>query len=180
VKKIIYISLIVILTIFFVKKTYSQSPAREIMTNLYFSPFITVGYTFNTGLTYGLNFTFGLIKIKNNKPEINACISLQYYFVNYQKSQHIIKTIDVVAESKYFRIGMGAGEIKKSWGFNNRNVNRAFGTSYDFGITAYSTQVPWIGVKEFLPKKGTWEVCKNKNYISTYTYFRQTPIYLFK
>jgi len=180
VKKIIYISLIIIFILFLTKKSFSQSPVREIATNLYFSPFITVGYTFNTGFTYGLDFTFGLIKILNNRPEVNASLSLQYYLVNYEKTQHVIKTVNFVAESKFFRLGFGAGEIKKSWGFNNRNVNRAFGTSLDFGITAFSTQVPWLAVKSFMPKKGTWEWCKNKNYTSGYIYFRQEPIYLFK
>ncbi len=178
-KKRLCIIFIFLLSVIVTEKIHAQLLVREIVTNVYFSPFITIGYTFNTGINYGLDFTFGLIKVRNKRPEINAALSLQYYFVNYEKNQHIIKTVNIVIESENYRLGFGAGEIKKSWGFNNRNVTRAFGRSLDFGLSGFSTQVPWLGVKEFLPKKGTWEWCKNKNYISMYTYFRQDPIYLF-
>lgn len=178
-KKILYKILIILLFALISKTSNAQIHFPAITTNLYVSPFITIGYTFGAGLCYGIDFTFGMIKIKHYNPEITAALSVQYYFVNYQKNQHIIKNITFLLDSKYFRIGVGAGEIKKSWGFKNRNTSKAFGTNIDFGITAFNTQVPWIALKAFIPKSGTWEWCDNKNYISGYTYFKQEPIYLF-
>jgi hypothetical protein len=178
VKKIII--LIVIILSFSINRLYSQFEIPVISTNLYFSPVITLGYTFGSGLNFGLDFTLGLVKIKHYNPEISGALSLQYYLVSYEKSMHIIKNVTLIAESEYFRIGIGAGEIKKSWGFRNRNVSKAFGTNVDFGISAFSYKVPWLGVKAFMPRPGTWEWCENKNYISAYTYFKQEPIFLFK
>lgn len=166
--------------IFLVPKAKSQFSLPMLSTNWYFSPFITLGYTFGSGLNFGVDCTFGIFTIKHYNPAITGGLSLQYYFVSYEKTMHTIKTINLIAESEYFRIGGGAGEIKKSWGFRNRNVSKAFGTNIDFGISAFSTKVPWLAAKVFMPQLGTWEWSKNKNYISTYTYFKQEPIYLFK
>lgn len=171
---------VVLFIVVFAKTSNAQLPIRSITTNLYISPFITLGYTFGSGLCYGIDLTFGLITIKHYNPEITGALSLQYYLVNYNKSQHIIKNVTFVAESKYFRIGAGAGEIKKSWGFMNRNTSKAFGTNIDFGLSAFNSKVPWVALKAFIPKEGTWEWCDNKNYISAYTYFKAEPFFLFQ
>ncbi len=145
--------------------------------NLYISPTVTIGYTFNSGFNYGIDITFGLVKIQNFIPETTAGISLQYYFVNYEYSQHGITAFNVIAESEIFRLGIGGANINKKWGFHNRNKNSAFGTSLDFGLSTPNFKTPWLGFKTFVPRE-QWEACLNPYYISVYTYFKYEPIYL--
>jgi hypothetical protein len=159
----------------------NQIVGQKVITpNLYVSPFITIGYTIGAGMNYGFDITFGLFKVLYDNPEINAAISFQYYFINYNKSLHIVKTINLIAENQYFRIGYGMGEVKKSWGFKKRNQSKAFGSAIDFGVTTYSYKTPYFGLKIFVPRKGTWEWCQDPFYVSIYTYFRQEPYYLYK
>ncbi len=152
---------------------------QSIQPNLYISPFVTIGYTFNSGLNYGIDLTFGLFKIQNYIPETTAGFSVQYYFVNYSESAHKITAFNIIAENRNFRVGIGGAGISKKWGFRNRNMNRAFGTSIDFGITTPSYKTPWLGFKTFVPKQ-EWELCLNPYYISLYTYLKYEPIYLNK
>lgn len=173
-----FISILILLLL--LKSSYSQIFQKYFENNFYLSPFITLGYTFGSGVNFGIDITAGIIELKNYYPEISGGISFQYYLVNYEKSMHVIKNITFVAESKYFRLGYGIGVIKKNWGFRDRNISKAYGTGFDWGISAFSTKVPWIGIKTFIPFNGTWEWCESRNYFSTYTYFKQEPVYLFQ
>ena len=164
------------------KKTTAQIftdifPEISISTNLYISPFFTLGYTINSGFNYGVDITFGLFKIQNRIPYTNTGVSMQYYITNYENSQHHIIVFNVIAENEYFRIGAGAGEIKKTWGFRKRNKSKAFGTSIDFGISTSSYKTPWLGFKSFVPQK-KWEWSVNPYYVSLYSYFKFEPFYI--
>ena len=148
---------------------------KNISANIYFTPIFTVGYTLNSGFNYGVDLTFGLFKIQDNIHPTNAGISLQYYIVNYDNSQHNIFAINIIAESDYFRFGGGMARISEKWGFKSRNKSKAFGTSLDFGITTYHYKTPWLAFKTFVPLQ-QWQLCLNPYYISTYSYFKFEPI----
>lgn len=167
--------LLISISLFATIKVFSQTQAIE--PNLYISPFITIGYTFNSGFNYGVDITFGLFKVQNYIPETTAGFSIQYYFVNYKESVHKITAFNLITENRNFRAGIGGAGISKKWGFRNRNLNRAFGTSIDLGITTPSYKTPWLAFKTFVPKQ-EWELCLNPYYISLYTYFKYEPIYL--
>ena len=171
--------LFLIINTFFLNKNIAQNPFKSVSSNLYFSPFITLGYTFNSGFNYGIDLTIGLFKIQNNIPPTNAGFSIQYYFVNYENSNHRIIAFNVIAESEYFRIGTGVAEIKKKWGYKDRNKTTAFGTSFDFGISTNSVKTPWLAFKTFAPQQ-KWEWSKNPYYVSLYTYFKPEPFYMLK
>lgn len=166
--------LLIIIFLLVSLKSYAQN---NLTSNLYFSPHLTIGYTFGTGLNYGVDLTFGIFKLKNDNPEINGALSLQYYFVNYMGSTHRLFTVNLVAESDYYRLALGAGDTKKKWGFRRINKSKAFGYHFDFGISTVSTYTPWLGLKVFAIHGGYWEFYNKPYYMSTVMYFRQSPYY---
>ncbi len=158
---------------------HNLNAQRDITSNIYISPFITIGYTFGSGFNYGFDVTTGVFKLKSDNPEMNAAISLQYYFVNYKGAHHRMFSFNFIAESPYYRIGIGAGDVKRTWGFKRINKSKAFGYTFDFAISTESVYTPWLSLKMFALHGGYWEFYDKPYYISGLTYFRMEPYYPF-
>lgn len=154
----------------------AQSNLKE---NLYVNPMITLGYSIGSGFTYGLDFTFGFTQIELNSKPVNIAISTKIYFINLNGYANRAVSINLIAENEYIRLGGGFSDIKRKWGYKNRNVYKTFGPATDFGIHFGNNYVPWIGLKTIFPliNKDWYE---RPNSISIYTYFRQNNIVIFK
>ncbi len=167
-KKII----LIILLSLFSYKSFSQT---NYIPDIFVSPKFTLGYTFGAGLTYGIDFTFGLFKSGN----ANFGVSYSYYLVNYKESRHIVKSYNIVLETNNFDIKFGAGEVKKKWGYKRRNQNRVGGLNIDVSYSYNKYSLPWIGLKSFILRKGSWEWFPKPYYMSLYSYFKHDELYLF-
>lgn len=154
----------------------AQTNSKE---NLYVNPMITFGYSFGSGFTYGLDFTFGFTQIELNSKPVNIAISTKIYFINLNGYANRAVSINLIAENEYIRLGGGFADIKRKWGYKNRNVYKTFGPSSDFGILFGNNYVPWIGLKTIFPVINK-EWYERPNSISIYTYFRQNNIVIFK
>ncbi len=164
---------ILILSLLFALKSFGQ-----LNTNVYLSPRLTVGYTFYSGFNYGVDLTIGLFRIKSD-PEINVCISPQYYFVNYKHNVHNLISFNVVAESDFFRIGGGIGQSITKWGFKRINRNAALGYQIDAAISTTSKYTPWLQMKAFMLHNGYWEFYGRPYYLSADMFFRPEPYVIY-
>ncbi|MCQ2974773.1 MAG: hypothetical protein MJ211_08175 [Bacteroidales bacterium] len=166
----------IIITISLLLSAFTSN--AQLNTKVYFSPRITLGWCFYTGFTYGVDLTFGLINLKTENPEINFCLSPQYYFVNYKNSQHSLISFNLVIESDYYKIMAGMGQASTKWGFKNINHNKAFGYHVGAGLSTDSKYTPWIEAKTFILHNGYWEFYSRPYYLSADMYFRPEP-YIF-
>ena len=141
---------------------------------LYFTPTITLGYTFRCGWNYGFDMTVGLKRIMPTKPEINSAINTQFYIINYQGEQHKLITFNIVADSKMSQFGIGIGRIWKRWGYKKINKDAALGYSVLFNLSSNNYSYPYLAAKAFVPSaKWTWSSLPY--YFSYYTFWRRTP-----
>jgi len=60
-----------------------QAQAQNFLDNeKYFSPMISIGYSIESGFTYGFDFTFGFVKLTNTKEPLYLAISNKFYLKN--------------------------------------------------------------------------------------------------
>ncbi len=140
----------------------------------YFSPVITLGYTFGSGWTYGVDLTVGLMTLQNNIPPSYLAGSIQYYFVNYKNETHRIISFNAVNENGYYRLSGGIGIVSKKWGYKNVNNDWALGFSSEVDLSYNDTRVPWLGVRMFLPVM-SWPWIKQPYYVSGVIFWRTEP-----
>lgn len=159
---------------------FSTNTFSQLHTKVYLSPRLCVGWTFYSGFNYGIDFTIGLFNLKSKDPEINFCISPQYYIVNNNhKEQHII-SFAFAAESDYYRLGLGMGQVRTKWGFRGINNNKAFGYHFDFALSSDSRYTPWARCKVFALHNGYWEFYGRPYYLSTDIYLRPDPYLVYE
>ncbi len=149
-------------------------------TKVYLSPRLIIGWTFYSGFNYGIDLTIGLFKIKSDNPEINFCISPQYYFVNYKNTQQNIISFNAVIESNIYRIAAGIGQVNYKWGFKGINRNGALGYQFDVSLTTDSKYTPWVQCKTFVLHNGYWEFYSRPYYLSTNIFFRPEPYIVYE
>jgi len=153
---------------------FSQSASLQ--TSISVIPTITVGYTFGSGFNFGGKVSVEAFQLTQQTMETYAGLSLSLYMVNFRGAVHRIKTINIELSSKYFTLGIGAGDISKRWGIKKINSDKAFGMSFDMNVYTYSPHSPWIGYKFFKPREGTWVWSDRGRYNSFYTFFMQPKI----
>ncbi len=158
---------------FFSATTWSQI-FEYAKPNLYFSPTITIGYTFRCGWNYGFDLTIGFKRIMPSLPEINSALNTQFFIINYQGERHRLITFNFVADSKMGQFGIGIGRIWKKWGYKNVNHDAALGYSLVFNISANDYKYPFFAVKAFVPTPN-WTWSSLPYYFSYYTFWRREP-----
>lgn len=141
----------------------------------YFAPMITIGYSLGAGFSYGFDFTAGVTLNDEVDFPLNFAISSKFYFINLNGYANRVVSFNFLIENQYTRIGAGFGEIKRKWGYQNRNVNKTFGPTIDFGLHAGNNYLPWLGFKSVIPLiDSDWF---ERDYsINLYTYFRYNNI----
>ncbi len=142
---------------------------------IYFSPSITIGYTFRCGWNYGFDFTFGFTRVENTLPHTDLAINLQIYTINYKAERHNVTAFNLVADNSVAMFGAGFGLISKSWGYKKVNKDLAFGISSTFNLGSGDYRIPWQGVKIFVPSD-SWTWSSLPYYISYQLFWRQNPI----
>ncbi len=143
-------------------------------TKIYFSPKITLGYTFGAGLNYGTDLSFGLY----GTDVLFFGLSFSYYLVNYESEKHRVKSFNLLFETDNIDLKLGAGEVKRKWGYQGRNSASAAGVNLDIAISADKYSLPWLGLRNFFIRKGSWQWYPRSTYVSAYTYFKHQEFYL--
>ncbi len=171
-KKLALIATIIIISIKIQAQNFSDNEK-------YFTPMISIGYSIESGFTYGFDFTFGLVKLTDSKEPLYWAISNKFYFLNLNGYSNRVFSVNFVVENNFVRIGGGFGQIKRKWGYNNRNKSKTFGPTTDFGIHYADQSMPWIGFKTITPifKNGWYERNFSANF---YTYFRYKNLIISK
>ena len=152
----------------------------QIHTRVSLSPRLKIGWTFFSGFNYGIDLTVGLVRLKENNPEINVGISPQYMLVNYKGNVHSVLSFNAVIESDYYRLHIGMGTVMTKWGFNNRNSNNALGYNVGIALSTESVYTPWVECNVFALHHGYWEFYGKPYYLSTSVFFRSEPYLLYE
>ncbi len=143
---------------------------------IFISPRITLGYTFGSGMNYGLDMVLGLYRINNLKLGLD----FSYYFANTNQGIHRLKGFAIIGEMDYLSVKLGAGSVSRRWGMKNVNKARTPGIMIDVSASADPYKAPWIGLKSFIFKRSKWPFYDQPSYISAYTYFKNADIELYK
>ena len=169
-KKLILSYLLVFCSLF----AFSQE--NQSTTNIYFSPRITIGYTFGSGMNYGVDFVVNLYTIS----EINLGIDYSFYLVNTETGAHRIKSINLMAENEIISAKIGAGMVKRVWGINKINKVKTGGIVIDVSATVDPYKFPALGVRSFVFQRSKWPFYSQPSYISVYTYYRTPEISIYQ
>lgn len=171
--------LLFISSIFFFPKIAKTQTDNDNSGQIYINPMITIGYSFGSGFTYGIDITYGFAQIQTYGKNLNIAISTKLYLINLNGYANRALAINLVAENQNLRIGWGFAQISRHWGFKNRNISKTYGPSTDFGLHFGNQRIPWIGLKTIFPKfKTDWY--ERQNSISLYTYYRLQNIIISK
>ncbi|MBN4052126.1 MAG: hypothetical protein COC01_09860 [Bacteroidetes bacterium] len=117
---------------------------------LYISPTISVGYTFNAGLNYGIEADFGLVQLNNYPYSVNGGINVSSYWIKTKFYNHNINTVNLLVENDHFDLKVGYGLASYKWGYNQVGRCETAGYNIDVAITPHSNiMVPYVGFKKF-------------------------------
>jgi hypothetical protein len=170
------IFLIIILSWFLGNSYLSNAQNEARGPEIFLSPRITLGYTFGSGLNYGIDAVVGLYKTNDFKFGIN----FTYNMTNTDQGHHAIKGMGIVAEMKYFSLKLGAGSVSRRWGLKNINKASAPGLTIDVALSIGEANAPWVGVKSFIFDHERWAFYDHPSYLSAYTYFKSPDIMIFE
>ena len=145
-------------------------------TNIYFSPRITIGYTFGSGMNYGVDFIVNIYTVN----EFNFGVDYSFYIVNTPTGTHRLKSINLMAENKMLSAKIGAGLVKRVWGLNKINKAKTGGFIIDISATSDPFRTPSLGVRSFVFRRSKWPFYNQPSYISVYTYYRTPEIYIYQ
>ncbi|MBN2664786.1 MAG: hypothetical protein JXR68_14140 [Bacteroidales bacterium] len=140
---------------------------------------ICVGYCIGSGFSYGVDITLGILDIQQGDFPTTMAVSTKYYFFNLAGYSNRVLSFNLLVENQYNRIGFGISEIKRKWGFKNRNIHKAYGFTTDFGLHAGPYQIPWFGFRTITPLVAS-DWLEKKSFADFYTYFKYENIQLLK
>ena len=167
----------ILLSYLFVLVSYiASSQDNQSKTNVYFSPRITIGYTFGSGMSYGVDFILNIYSIK----DYNFGLNYSFYLVNTTTGSHRIKSINLIAENDIISAKIGAGMVKRVWGLKKINKVKTSGVVIDIGAAIEPYTLPSVGVRSFVFKRSEWPFYKQPSYISIYTYYRTPEFYIYQ
>jgi len=170
-KKTHLVAYLLILNSFFVLSQENQSS-----TNVYFSPRITIGYTFGSGMNYGIDFVVNIYSTE----KFNFGVDYSFYWVNTATGVHRIKSINLMAENDMLSAKIGVGMVKRVWGLNKINKVKTGGITVDVSATVEPYKTPSVGVKGFIFQRSKWPFYDQPSYISIYTYYRTPEISIYQ
>lgn len=132
---------------------------------LFISPGINLGYTFNAKLTIGFVLDIGLC-------DEDACntrygLSFGYDLIRVEEKFHRKRVGSIMFQNDFFDLKFGFGRIRNGWGFENRNSCIVRGLSTDLSLSYPSLYSPCIGLKAFIFNKGSWAWFEH-NYYTIY------------
>ena len=145
------LSLVFLLVIF--------SFAKASANNFFFSPGISVGYTFGAGTNWGFFFDMGMVN-QILEEDIKYGLSFSWYYVSVQSTAsrhytHRIRSLScLMAENDFIDLKFGFGRAKNPWGTGNRCIVQ--GTMADISFTYPNSFSPWIGFKTLRYNRADW------------------------
>ncbi|MBN1252532.1 MAG: hypothetical protein JXR51_03885 [Bacteroidales bacterium] len=152
------------------------SQENQSTTNIFISPRITIGYTFGSGMNYGVDLALNLYTI----DKFNVGFDYSFYIVNTPTGFHRIKNINLMAENDMISVKLGAGMVKRKWGLKKINNAKTAGITIDVSVSVDPMSAPWVGVKSFVFQRSKWPFYDLPSYISVYTYYRTPEIYIYQ
>lgn len=142
----------------------------------YFSPGLTFGYTFHSGIRWGFFLDYGIYRSQSFNTTINYGLSYSLDWV-YKTTvrdggHHRLSSLNVMVESENFYCKVGFGLAVNPWGYGgNRNACSIGGINLDVSYTNRNQYMPWIGFKTLFYNKQDW-VWFDYFYNSIYTKYK--------
>ncbi len=145
-------------------------------TNIYASPRITIGYTFGSGMNYGIDFVLNIYSIE----EYNFGINYAFYLVNTSSGTHRIKSFNIMAENDMLSAKIGIGMVKRVWGLKRINKVKTGGIIIDVSVAVEPYTFPSAGIRSFIFNRSKWPFYSQPSYISIYSYYRTPEFYIYQ
>lgn len=146
--------------IFLLITVFSQADATvQEGWKFYWSPEISIGYTFGLGLSTGMMVDFGYINPDQSGPFDRYALTLSGQRIRQKKGDRVHRQRAIMATCMIdnFNARIGYGRTKVGWGYNNNNACRVRGLSTDLSYTVLPNDINWrVGLKSFYYERSHW------------------------
>ena len=122
---------------------------------VFVTPGITIGYTFDAKINYGVTLDVGLIEnTKDLKHKYG--VSFYQYFLHTKNHVQRLRAFNVMYQNDYINVKLGRGRAKNPWGYGKRNRCIVHGFAFDASLSFPSTYRPWLGYRLFTFNEANW------------------------
>jgi len=136
----------------FLKASPDSNPIPD--NNVFFTPGISIGYTFHGGPNVAFSIDAGIrdFSAMENQYGINYTLRIMKFDGNFHRN----RAISLMYENKYVDVKLGAGSTKVRSGYNKIRQCVIDGLIADVSVNLTKENGPKLGYNGFLYKRRRW------------------------
>jgi len=136
---------------FLTANSYNNPESRK---NVFFTPGISIGYTFHGGPNIAFSIDAG---VKDNSAiENHYGVNYTLRIMRFDGNFHRNRAISLMYENKFIDVKLGAGSTKVRSGYNKIRQCVIDGLIADISVNLTKEQGPKIGYNGFIYKRRRW------------------------